>query len=153
VYLFCWFLDSRAEICQIFGMVFWKILEAKNSLWNYLTFKAKVFFAKSEIKNEQIKDELSGSQPEFEVILTAWLWSWNINLWFTKLWWLLLNIDQVCLEYWYFLKWRNKRILLCQKQSWTTSFCENGPDFYQFDTTLPFQKKWKSPFNLLTFMQ
>jgi hypothetical protein len=30
-----------------------------------------VFFAKSEIKNEQIKDELSGPQPEFEVILIA----------------------------------------------------------------------------------
>ena len=70
--LFCWFplfLDFCKNF-QIFGVIFWKILEAKNSIWNYLTFKAKVFFAKSEIKSEQIKDELSGSQPEFEVILT-----------------------------------------------------------------------------------
>ena len=58
---------------QILGVIFWKILEAKNSIWNYLTFKAKVFFAKSEIKSEQIKDELSGPQPEFEVIIIAWL--------------------------------------------------------------------------------
>ena len=43
-----------------------------------------MFFAKSEIKNEQIKDELSGSQTEFEVILIVCLGLWNMNLWYTK---------------------------------------------------------------------
>ena len=32
------FLDVGAEILQIFGVVFWKFLETKNSFWNQLIF-------------------------------------------------------------------------------------------------------------------
>ena len=39
--LFFWFdrsLGARAEICQNFSLVFWKISDTKILFWNYLTF-------------------------------------------------------------------------------------------------------------------
>ena len=37
------FLDVRAEILQIFRVKFWKILETKNSFWNYWPFGQSTF--------------------------------------------------------------------------------------------------------------
>ena len=37
------FLDSRAEIHQIFALIFWKIEDTKKSLWDWLSFSISLF--------------------------------------------------------------------------------------------------------------
>ena len=46
------FLDVRAEILQIFRVKFWKILEAKKSFWNYLTF---IIWSQINVRNYRTK--------------------------------------------------------------------------------------------------
>ena len=56
--LFCWFyhfLDSRAEICQIFSLLFWKIWDTKFLFWNHLTFSYKTGEWETNNKNRREK--------------------------------------------------------------------------------------------------